>query len=54
MAELEDQLQADIAGIEAEFALQQQQIRRFAAHSWGELNKKSPIQLESDFSFIEV
>ena len=26
MAELEDQLQADIAGLEAEFAIQQQQI----------------------------
>ena len=38
----------DIAGILRSYSalqtLQQQQIRRFAAHSWGELNKKSPIQ----------
>ncbi len=38
----------DISGILRSYSalqtLQQQQNRRFSAHSWGDLNKKSPIQ----------
>lgn len=41
-------IMGEIAGILRSYSalqtLQQQQIRRFAAHSWGKLNKKSPIQ----------